>query len=502
MDESLTGKSMDESLTGRPPFKPLGLPHRITSSNSATNLHGTDELDDSDRDGRVLVLLTGGTMGMKPNARGSLEPKAGYLAEQMRLMPELRERRMPAYEVVEYAPLLDSADMVPQDWRRIAQDIAQSHNQFDGFVVIMGTDTMAYCASALSFMLEGLSKPVVLTGSMIPFAESYSDARRNLVMALIFAHAGPSEVVVFFGDRLLRGNRTTKVDALALSAYDSPNFPPLASCGVALRARYDLALAPSSEQRCKAFTQMETKILVFRMVPGFDDKALLRCLESDELRAVVLELYGTGTAPARRAGLLKALRAARSHNVLVVTTCVEINTSRRVLNRRVESTPSTRRLLDGVHPTHWLISTQVATTQCKRGGVVLATYEVGRLLEEEGVVAAGDMTTEAAATKLAYLFGRYPGDMDAVRELVGVSLRGEISHPDAYLRPFFEAPRYKSSGSIESDPTKRPPAPPPAPTQPPPRDVVQRRDVAQRRRDIALGAALGVGLALVLARRR
>ena len=140
-------------------------------------------------------------------------------------------------------------------------------------------------------------------------------------------------------------------------------------------------------------------------------------------------------------------------------------------------------------------------TQCKRGGVVLATYEVGRLLEEEGVVAAGDMTTEAAATKLAYLFGRYPGDMDAVRELVGVSLRGEISHPDAYLRPFFEAPRFKSSGSIESDPTKRPPAPPPAPTRPAHREPPPR-DVGQRRRDIALGAALGVGLALVLARRR
>ena len=111
------------------------------------------------------------------------------------------------------------------------------------------------------------------------------------------------------------------------------------------------------------------------------------------------------------------------------------------------------------------------------------------------------MTTEAAATKLAYLFGRYPGDMDAVRELVGVSLRGEISHPDAYLRPFFEAPRFKSSGSIESDPTKRPPAPPPAPTRPAHREPPPR-DVGQRRRDIALGAALGVGLALVLARRR
>ena len=112
------------------------------------------------------------------------------------------------------------------------------------------------------------------------------------------------------------------------------------------------------------------------------------------------------------------------------------------------------------------------------------------------------MTTEAAATKLAYLFGRYPGDMDAVRELVGVSLRGEISHPDAYLRPFFEAPRYKSSGSIESDPTKRPPAPPPAPTAPLHTRREERHDIAQRRRDIALGAAIGVGLALILARRR
>ena len=221
-------------------------------------------------------------------------------------------------------------------------------------------------------------------------------------------------------------------------------------------------MAPSSERRCKAFTQMETKILVFRMVPGFDDKALLRCLESDELRAVVLELYGTGTAPARRAGLLKALRAARSHNVLVV-----------------------------------------ATTQCKRGGVVLATYEVGRLLEEEGVVAAGDMTTEAAATKLAYLFGRYPGDMDAVRELVGVSLRGEISHPDAACgrssRRRATSPRAPSRATRRSGrPRRRRPDGEPAPREPPP----PPRDVMQRRRDIALGAAIGVGLALVLARRR
>ena len=271
----------------------------------------------------MLVLLTGGTMAMKPNVHGALEPCKGYLAAQMRLMPELRERRMPGYEVVEYSPLLDSADMVPADWRRIAAAVASFHDEYDGFVVIMGTDTMAYTASALSFMLEGLSKPVVLTGSMIPFAESYSDARRNLVMALIFANSGTQvpEVCIFFGDRLLRGTRATKVDALALGAYDSPNFPPLAKVGVALNARYDLALKPDPERfRCEAFVEMETKILVFRMVPGFDDAALLRCLESSDLRAVVLELYGTGTAPSRREGMVVALAAAQRNDILVVAT--------------------------------------------------------------------------------------------------------------------------------------------------------------------------------------
>ena len=263
---------------------------RVTSSASSSNLnaHGSSgSLTEEDRSAKVLVLLTGGTMAMKPNAHGSLEPCAGYLAVQMRLMPELRERRMPAYEVVEYAPLLDSGDFVPGDWKRIATDIADAHERYDGFVVIMGTDTMAYTSSALSFMLEGLRKPVVLTGSMVPFAEAYSDARRNLVMAMIFAASGGQvpEVCIFFGEKLLRGNRATKVDALSLGAYGSPNFPPLATVGVALNSRYDLALrrGPGEAATCRAFTDMETKILVFRMIPGFDDAALHRCLEKIQL---------------------------------------------------------------------------------------------------------------------------------------------------------------------------------------------------------------------------
>ena len=446
---------------------------RVTSSASSSNLnaHGSSgSLMEEDRSAKVLVLLTGGTMAMKPNAHGSLEPCAGYLAVQMRLMPELRERRMPAYEVVEYAPLLDSGDFVPGDWKRIATDIADAHERYDGFVVIMGTDTMAYTSSALSFMLEGLRKPVVLTGSMVPFAEAYSDARRNLVMAMIFAASGGQvpEVCIFFGEKLLRGNRATKVDALSLGAYGSPNFPPLATVGVALNSRYDLALrrGPGEAATCRAFTDMETKILVFRMIPGFDDAALHRCLESRELKAVVLELYGTGTAPARRVGFIAALRVAARNGVLVV-----------------------------------------ATTQCLRGGVVLSTYEVGRQLEEVGVVAAGDMTTEAVATKLAYLPGRYGGDADKVRSLVGVSLRGELSHVDTYLRPFWEKtkllakdnsrtvllappPHARARSDSNAELAVVPKAPPPPP--PPP----------SRAADLAAGRGLGLVCALVLARVR
>lgn len=351
---------------------------------------------------KVLVLLTGGTMAMKPNGTGSLEPVKGYLAERMRAMPEIRDAKMPAYDVVEYCPLLDSADMCPSDWSLIARDIAKSHASYDGFVVLLGTDTMAYCASALSFMLENLGKPVVLTGSMVPFAEAYSDARKNLVFALIFAggldvsdkrKGTPPEVCIFFHDRLVRGCRASKVDALGLSAFDSPNCAPLATVGVCVNDRFDHHVPPTLP--CSAFLDMETRILVVRMVPGFDDAALHACFA--KVRAVVLELYGTGTAPSRRQSLVDALQDAKRRDVVVV-----------------------------------------ATTQCRRGGIIMDAYAVGQALLDAAVVPAGDMTTEAASTKLAYLLGKFPDDADKVRRLFAVSLRGELSSPDHYTRPFFE----------------------------------------------------------------
>ena len=266
----------------------------VTSSDSASNLRSLlprsptarttlplppPKLKKKKNPHRVLVLLTGGTMAMKANAAGALEPAPGYLASKMRSMGELRDAKMPYYEVIEYSPLLDSADMVPSDWCTIASDIVERYEEFDGFVVILGTDTLAFCASALSFMLQNLDKPVVLTGSMVPFCEAHSDGRRNLVMSLIFAgglstnaaHAPtPGEVLVFFHDRLLRGCRASKVDALALLAFDSPNFPPLATVGVAVNDAFHYAadvraikkLANSTD--CNAMLHMETRIVVIR----------------------------------------------------------------------------------------------------------------------------------------------------------------------------------------------------------------------------------------------
>lgn len=437
----------------------LGGFRKITSSSSMNNVNAAASTAfERERDnGRILVILTGGTMAMKPNARGALEPEPGYLAEQMHYMPELRDRNMAAYEVVEYNPLLDSADMHPDDWARIAGDVAAGHDDYDGFVIIMGTDTMAYLASALSFMLEGLRKPVILTGSMIPFAEAYSDARHNLIMSMIFATTlgeKVPEVCVCFGDKLLRGNRTSKIDALALAAYESPNFPPLATCGVAMNySGSALAVDRDGPATCAVHGRVDTKIIVFKMVPGFSDEAMIACTKNSDLKAIVLELYGTGTAPARKKGMLAFLRAARAADILVV-----------------------------------------ATTQCRRGGVVLGTYEVGRQLTELGVVGGGDMTTECVATKLAYLFGRYESSA-AVRRLVGVSLRGELSMPETYLRPFFEDVDAAAGGRkplrltahVGEARVSIPEAPPPP-----------RRS---RLLDVALGAGIAL-LALAAARRR
>jgi L-asparaginase len=347
----------------------------------------------------VLLLYTGGTMGMRPTEDGSLAPEKGYLTERIKEMPEINIHNMPNYEIKEYDPLLDSSCMGPSDWMKIASDIERYYDDFDGFVVIMGTDTMAYAASALSFMLENLNKTVVFTGSQIPFCEVYNDARRNLIVSILFAaNSEFPEVLICFNDKLLRGNRTVKVDSSSLDAYNSPNFPPLATLGATIVENREL-VRPRSSAPLRVQKSLDANVLVIKLVPGFVDEAIVALIEhSRTLKALVLELYGTGNGPTKKDGLLRAINRAKEKNILVV-----------------------------------------AVSQCLRGGVSLNTYSMGRDFEQAGVVGGGDMTTEACTTKLAYLFATH-SDHREVARLLSEDIRGEISTKQIKPNKYFSNP--------------------------------------------------------------
>lgn len=274
---------------------------------------------------RVLVLCTGGTLTMAPNPEqgGALSPVQGALSDFLKSMLELTNDKMPKVVVHEYSPLLDSSDMGPADWQVLAKDIKANYLHFDGFVVLMGTDTMAYTATALSFMLENLGKPVVFTGSQVPIAEPHSDARQNLIMALIFAAREQPicEVTIFFHDRLLRACRAQKVNSGELHAFDSPNMQPLATTGIAIKENDHLSLPPARGV-LRVHTRMDTRLLALRLVPGFDDQILRHTIESGaqsgSLRALVLQLYGTGNAPVVKKDFINCLKRAHDLGILVV----------------------------------------------------------------------------------------------------------------------------------------------------------------------------------------
>lgn len=355
-----------------------------------------------DNDGRsnkrILVLCTGGTLTMAPDSTGALAPVEGALSRYMQDMHELKADNMPAIVLHEYSPFYDSSDLGPADWARVAKDIKDNYLHFDGFVVLTGTDTMAYFATALSFMLENLGKPVVFTGSQIPLSEPYNDARRNLIMSLIFASRDTiNEVSIFFHDKLLRGNRATKFHTHKLGAFDSPNMDPLAKIGITIDENDHLLLLPAKGQ-LRIHTRLETRLLTIRLVPGFDDIVLRSMveanLETKNLRALVLQLYGTGNMPQVKKSFVQLLADARSNGILVV-----------------------------------------AASQCHTGSVMMGQYAVTNGLEKAGVISASDMTLEAVACKLGYLFGRGDISNDEVSKLMSLSLRGEVTPVEALSPP-------------------------------------------------------------------
>ncbi len=360
---------------------------------------------DRSKEKKVLIIYTGGTMGMKPTTpSGALDVCPGFFSEQIQRMPEMTHPKLPAFDLYEWPVLQDSACMGPQHWIQLAGDIEQHYYNYSGFVVCHGTDTMAYTASALSFMLEHLGKPVILTGSQIPLAEVYTDARHNLVSSLLFACGEEcTEVAIFFGNRLLRGCRASKVHSFDLNAFASPNFPPLATLGVNLEFS-SLALAPPRKP-LRVHKAMDANIVVVRLIPGFEDDALFAMIEhAQHLHAIILQLYGTGNGDtSTRSGLLQAMSLATKRSIVVV-----------------------------------------ALTQCHRGGVLLDKYSVGLALREAGVVSGGDMTVEAAAAKLAYLFSRTGGNTAQVKSLLGKDLRGELSSDARYERTIQSAPHIMS----------------------------------------------------------
>ena len=331
----------------------------------------------------ILLVYTGGTIGMVRTEAG-YAPRAGYLQSYLESLPAMRSDEMPHWELLELDPLLDSSNMTVLDWNRIGGIIEEHYDRFDGFVVLHGTDTMAYTASALSFSLENLDKPVVITGSQIPLFEVRNDGLDNLLTAIMIAAEGRvHEVSLCFSDKLLRGNRSVKLNATGLYAFSSPNYPPLADIGTTIQYN-EMIPAPVQRGEFRVQELKKIPIGIIKVFPGIQFE-LFEEIMSESLKGIVLEAFGAGNIPGTADAILPIVRKARENGTVLVI-----------------------------------------CSQCLKGSVALGTYETSAALKEAGAVCAYDMTTEAAVAKLYYLFSR-GYDADTVKRMMEENLVGEMS---------------------------------------------------------------------------
>ena len=320
---------------------------------------------------------------MTPTPNG-YAPKAGYFSSALRDIQDLQSDQMPAWDLVEMSPLLDSSNMTVEEWNKIGQQIAAHYDAYDGFVVLHGTDTMAYTASALSFMLEGLAKPVVLTGSQIPLCEVRSDGRENLITSLLIAGEGRvREVSLYFGGKLFRGNRVTKDSSDGLNAFQSPNCQPLANVGIDIKYNPS-AFLPLPKEAFHLQLLQPIPIGVLKVFPGiqFD---LFAHIMTEKLRGIVIEAFGAGNIPGNGDALLPIIEKAYQNGTIIMV-----------------------------------------CSQCQKGSVSLGAYETSSALKKAGAVSGYDMTTEATVAKLYYLFS-CERDPQIIKEKMETNLRGEMT---------------------------------------------------------------------------
>ncbi|WP_413491613.1 asparaginase [Morganella psychrotolerans] len=333
----------------------------------------------------IYVVYTGGTIGMQHSAQGYV-PVSGHLQRQVAMMPEFFRPEMPDFTITEHQPLIDSSDMTPDDWQCIADDINAQYDHYDGFVILHGTDTMAFTASALSFMFENLTKPVIVTGSQIPLEALRSDGQINLLNALyLAAHYPVNEVGLFFNNRLYRGNRTVKAHADGFAAFTSPNYPPLMEAGINIRNLNTNPL-PQNDAPFTLHNITPQPIGVVTVYPGLSVDVVNNILQQP-VKALIIRSYGVGNAP-QQPKLLSALRDATERGIIVIN-----------------------------------------LTQCISGRVNMDGYATGHALADAGVLSGFDMTFEAALTKLHYLLSQ-DYTSDEIRILMQQDLRGELSYND------------------------------------------------------------------------